>query len=183
MCSELLFGILILLYFQIVRQNRGRKVCDRFVVKTKKKKKVEGFVFIEEDFQKFQQEYFGSQVFGGRRSGRGVYVQSSFLILQFLSVLGFYCGRCSQQIVIYGQFSLRKFQSWSQAGLQWSWKFGEGLYLDWSLYLQVGEEVLLERNIFDFVLVQVRFLGCVLWKGQLLGVRSFLGVGGGFWIG
>lgn len=45
---------------QIVRQNRGRKACDRPVTKTKKKKKAEGTVFTEEDFQKFQQEYFGS---------------------------------------------------------------------------------------------------------------------------
>ncbi|XP_008539520.2 active regulator of SIRT1 [Equus asinus] len=45
---------------QIVRQNRGRKACDRPVAKTKKKKKAEGPVFTEEDFQKFQQEYFGS---------------------------------------------------------------------------------------------------------------------------
>ncbi|KAF0883148.1 active regulator of SIRT1 [Crocuta crocuta] len=44
---------------QIVRQNRGRKACDRPVAKTKKKK-AEGTVFTEEDFQKFQQEYFGS---------------------------------------------------------------------------------------------------------------------------
>nr|XP_019590121.1 PREDICTED: active regulator of SIRT1 [Rhinolophus sinicus] len=44
---------------QIVCQNRGRKACDRPVVK-KKKKKAEGPVFTEEDFQKFQQEYFGS---------------------------------------------------------------------------------------------------------------------------
>uniref|UniRef100_A0A2K5JP93 Active regulator of SIRT1 n=1 Tax=Colobus angolensis palliatus TaxID=336983 RepID=A0A2K5JP93_COLAP len=45
---------------QILRQNRGRKACDRPVAKTKKKKKAEGTVFTEEDFQKFQQEYFGS---------------------------------------------------------------------------------------------------------------------------
>ncbi|XP_004675700.1 PREDICTED: active regulator of SIRT1 [Condylura cristata] len=44
---------------QIVLQNRGRKACDRPVIKTKKKK-AEGTVFTEEDFQKFQQEYFGS---------------------------------------------------------------------------------------------------------------------------
>ncbi|XP_055993547.1 active regulator of SIRT1 [Sorex fumeus] len=44
---------------QILRQNRGRKACDRPVTKTKKKK-AEGTVFTEEDFQKFQQEYFGS---------------------------------------------------------------------------------------------------------------------------
>ncbi|KAG8518136.1 Active regulator of SIRT1 [Galemys pyrenaicus] len=44
---------------QILLQNRGRKACDRPVMKTKKKK-VEGTVFTEEDFQKFQQEYFGS---------------------------------------------------------------------------------------------------------------------------
>ncbi|XP_008142823.2 active regulator of SIRT1 [Eptesicus fuscus] len=44
---------------QILRQNRGRKACDRPVAK-KKKKKAEGTVFTEEDFQKFQQEYFGS---------------------------------------------------------------------------------------------------------------------------
>ncbi|XP_036108114.1 active regulator of SIRT1 [Molossus molossus] len=45
---------------QIVRQNRGRKACDRPLTKKKKKKKAEGTVFTEEDFQKFQQEYFGS---------------------------------------------------------------------------------------------------------------------------
>lgn len=45
---------------QILRQNRGRKACDRPVAKKKKKKKAEGTVFTEEDFQKFQQEYFGS---------------------------------------------------------------------------------------------------------------------------
>ncbi|KAB0394627.1 hypothetical protein E2I00_011236 [Balaenoptera physalus] len=45
---------------QIVRQDRGRKACDRPVGKTKKKKKAKGTVFTEEDFQKFQQEYFGS---------------------------------------------------------------------------------------------------------------------------
>ncbi|XP_049627684.1 active regulator of SIRT1 [Suncus etruscus] len=44
---------------QIVQQNQGRKACDRPVDKTKKKK-AEGTVFTEEDFQKFQQEYFGS---------------------------------------------------------------------------------------------------------------------------
>ncbi|XP_012788692.1 active regulator of SIRT1 [Sorex araneus] len=44
---------------QILRQNRGRKACDRPVVKAKKKK-AEGTVFTEEDFQRFQQEYFGS---------------------------------------------------------------------------------------------------------------------------
>nr|XP_003419799.1 active regulator of SIRT1 [Loxodonta africana] len=44
---------------QILLQNQGRKACDRPVHKTKKKK-VEGTVFTEEDFQKFQQEYFGS---------------------------------------------------------------------------------------------------------------------------
>ncbi|XP_003419799.2 active regulator of SIRT1 isoform X2 [Loxodonta africana] len=44
---------------QILLQNQGRKACDRPVAKTKKKK-VEGTVFTEEDFQKFQQEYFGS---------------------------------------------------------------------------------------------------------------------------
>ncbi|XP_008063100.1 active regulator of SIRT1 [Carlito syrichta] len=44
---------------QILRQNRGRKACDRPVTKTKKKK-AEGTVFTEEDFQKFQQEYFGN---------------------------------------------------------------------------------------------------------------------------
>lgn len=42
-----------------MHQNRGRKACDRPMVK-KKKKKAEGTVFTEEDFQKFQQEYFGS---------------------------------------------------------------------------------------------------------------------------
>uniref|UniRef100_A0A673U516 Active regulator of SIRT1 n=1 Tax=Suricata suricatta TaxID=37032 RepID=A0A673U516_SURSU len=45
---------------KIVCQNRGRKACDRPAAKTKKKKKAEGTVFTEEDFQKFQQEYFGS---------------------------------------------------------------------------------------------------------------------------
>ncbi|XP_037703125.1 active regulator of SIRT1 isoform X3 [Choloepus didactylus] len=45
---------------QILQQNRGRKACDRPVAKTKKQKKAEGTVFTEEDFQKFQQEYFGS---------------------------------------------------------------------------------------------------------------------------
>ncbi|TKC35281.1 hypothetical protein EI555_006501 [Monodon monoceros] len=45
---------------QIVRQDRGRKACDRPAGKTKKKKAAEGTVFTEEDFQKFQQEYFGS---------------------------------------------------------------------------------------------------------------------------
>lgn len=59
-CPELPPGILTLLHPQIVRQNRGRKACDRPVAKTKKKKKAEGPVFTEEDFQKFQQEYFGS---------------------------------------------------------------------------------------------------------------------------
>ncbi|XP_007519357.1 active regulator of SIRT1 [Erinaceus europaeus] len=44
---------------KILHQNRGRKACDRPVTKTKKKK-TEGTVFTEEDFQKFQQEYFGS---------------------------------------------------------------------------------------------------------------------------
>ncbi|MBZ3876941.1 Active regulator of SIRT1 [Sciurus carolinensis] len=44
---------------QILRQNQGRKACDRPVTKTKKKKAAEGTVFTEEDFQKFQQEYFG----------------------------------------------------------------------------------------------------------------------------
>lgn len=49
--------------FQILQQNQGRKACDRVVAKTqkkKKKKKAEGTVFTEEDFQKFQREYFGS---------------------------------------------------------------------------------------------------------------------------
>ncbi|XP_006979236.1 active regulator of SIRT1 [Peromyscus maniculatus bairdii] len=48
---------------QILQQNQGRKACDRVVAKTqkkKKKKKAEGTVFTEEDFQKFQREYFGS---------------------------------------------------------------------------------------------------------------------------
>nr|XP_048310697.1 active regulator of SIRT1 [Myodes glareolus] len=47
---------------QILQQNQGRKACDRLVAKTtkKKKKKTEGTVFTEEDFQKFQREYFGS---------------------------------------------------------------------------------------------------------------------------
>ncbi|CAH6791202.1 Rps19bp1 [Phodopus roborovskii] len=44
---------------QILQQNQGRKACDRVVAKTKKKK-AEGTVFTEEDFQKFQREYFGS---------------------------------------------------------------------------------------------------------------------------
>ncbi|XP_007533744.1 active regulator of SIRT1-like [Erinaceus europaeus] len=43
---------------KILYQNRGRKACDPPVTKTKKK--TEGTVFTEEDFQKFQQEYFGS---------------------------------------------------------------------------------------------------------------------------
>ncbi|KAH0518839.1 Active regulator of SIRT1 [Microtus ochrogaster] len=46
--------------FQILQQNQGRKACDRIVAKTTKKKKAEGTVFTEEDFQKFQREYFGS---------------------------------------------------------------------------------------------------------------------------
>ncbi|KAM9230662.1 active regulator of SIRT1 [Dugong dugon] len=45
---------------QILLQNRGRKACDRPVAKMKKNKKAESTVFTEEDFQKFQQEYFGS---------------------------------------------------------------------------------------------------------------------------
>ncbi|XP_048205304.1 active regulator of SIRT1 [Perognathus longimembris pacificus] len=46
---------------QILQQNQGRKACDRPVEKMKKKKKkAEGTVFTEEDFQKFQLEYFGS---------------------------------------------------------------------------------------------------------------------------
>ncbi|XP_021072906.1 active regulator of SIRT1 [Mus pahari] len=48
---------------QILQQNQGRKACDQLVAKTKnkkKKKKAEGTVFTEEDFQKFQREYFGS---------------------------------------------------------------------------------------------------------------------------
>ncbi|XP_036064963.1 active regulator of SIRT1 [Onychomys torridus] len=48
---------------QILQQNQGRKACDRVVAKTKKTKKTkkaEGTVFTEEDFQKFQREYFGS---------------------------------------------------------------------------------------------------------------------------
>ncbi|XP_005067056.1 active regulator of SIRT1 isoform X1 [Mesocricetus auratus] len=46
---------------QILQQNQGRKACDRIVTKTKKKKKkAEGTVFTEEDFQKFQREYFGN---------------------------------------------------------------------------------------------------------------------------
>ncbi|XP_005354232.1 active regulator of SIRT1 isoform X1 [Microtus ochrogaster] len=45
---------------QILQQNQGRKACDRIVAKTTKKKKAEGTVFTEEDFQKFQREYFGS---------------------------------------------------------------------------------------------------------------------------
>lgn len=52
-------GVLTPTHPQIVRQNRGRKACDRPMVK-KKKKVAEGTVFTEEDFQKFQQEYFGS---------------------------------------------------------------------------------------------------------------------------
>ncbi|XP_008581628.1 PREDICTED: active regulator of SIRT1 [Galeopterus variegatus] len=45
---------------QILCQNRGRKACDQPAAKTKKKKAAEGTVFTEEDFQRFQQEYFGS---------------------------------------------------------------------------------------------------------------------------
>ncbi|KAL1774132.1 active regulator of SIRT1 [Sigmodon hispidus] len=45
---------------QILQQNQGRKACDRVVAKSNKKKKAEGTVFTEEDFQKFQREYFGS---------------------------------------------------------------------------------------------------------------------------
>ncbi|XP_021517812.1 active regulator of SIRT1 [Meriones unguiculatus] len=48
---------------QILQQNQGRKACDRLMDKMttkKKKKKAEGTVFTEEDFQKFQREYFGS---------------------------------------------------------------------------------------------------------------------------
>ncbi|KAM4881982.1 active regulator of SIRT1 [Thomomys bottae] len=45
---------------QILHQNQGRKACDRPVEKMKKKKAAEGTVFTEEDFHKFQLEYFGS---------------------------------------------------------------------------------------------------------------------------
>ncbi|EDM15756.1 similar to RIKEN cDNA 2510038A11 (predicted), isoform CRA_c [Rattus norvegicus] len=47
---------------QILQQNQGRKACDRLVAKMnkKKKKKAEGTVFTDEDFEKFQREYFGS---------------------------------------------------------------------------------------------------------------------------
>lgn len=48
---------------QILQQNQGRKACDRLVAKVKnknKKKKAEGTVFTDEDFEKFQREYFGS---------------------------------------------------------------------------------------------------------------------------
>ncbi|KAM5288895.1 active regulator of SIRT1 [Ctenodactylus gundi] len=45
---------------KILLQNRGRKACDRPVVRTTTTKKTGGTVFTEEDFRKFQQEYFGS---------------------------------------------------------------------------------------------------------------------------
>ncbi|EOA95159.1 40S ribosomal protein S19-binding protein 1, partial [Anas platyrhynchos] len=43
---------------QILTQNRGRKSKDRPPEK-KAKKKPEGTVFTEEDFRKFEREYFG----------------------------------------------------------------------------------------------------------------------------
>uniref|UniRef100_A0A8C8RDC1 Active regulator of SIRT1 n=1 Tax=Pelusios castaneus TaxID=367368 RepID=A0A8C8RDC1_9SAUR len=42
---------------QVLAQNRGRKSRDR--PPEKPKKKSEGTVFTEEDFQKFEREYFG----------------------------------------------------------------------------------------------------------------------------
>ncbi|KAK9399904.1 active regulator of SIRT1 [Crotalus adamanteus] len=42
---------------KILTQNRGRKAKDRPVEKVKKKP--EGTVFTEEDFQRFEREYFG----------------------------------------------------------------------------------------------------------------------------
>lgn len=44
-------------YLQVLAQNRGRKSRDR--PPEKPKKKSEGTVFTEEDFQKFEREYFG----------------------------------------------------------------------------------------------------------------------------
>uniref|UniRef100_A0A8B9ULL7 Active regulator of SIRT1 n=1 Tax=Anas zonorhyncha TaxID=75864 RepID=A0A8B9ULL7_9AVES len=44
---------------QILTQNRGRKSKDRPPEK-KAKKKPEGTVFTEEDFRKFEREYFGT---------------------------------------------------------------------------------------------------------------------------
>ncbi|XP_068797715.1 active regulator of SIRT1 [Struthio camelus] len=44
---------------QILTQNRGRKSKDRPPEK-KTKKKSEGTVFTEEDFRKFEREYFGT---------------------------------------------------------------------------------------------------------------------------
>ncbi|NXJ10383.1 AROS regulator, partial [Odontophorus gujanensis] len=43
---------------QVLTQNRGRKSKDRPPEK-KEKKKPEGTVFTEEDFRKFEREYFG----------------------------------------------------------------------------------------------------------------------------
>ncbi|POI30113.1 hypothetical protein CIB84_006138 [Bambusicola thoracicus] len=43
---------------QVLTQNRGRKSKDRPAEK-KEKKKPEGTVFTEEDFRKFEREYFG----------------------------------------------------------------------------------------------------------------------------
>lgn len=42
---------------QVLTQNRGRKSKDRPA--EKKEKKPEGTVFTEEDFRKFEREYFG----------------------------------------------------------------------------------------------------------------------------
>ncbi|XP_072200201.1 active regulator of SIRT1 [Excalfactoria chinensis] len=42
---------------QVLAQNRGRKAKDR--PPEKKEKKAEGTVFTEEDFRKFEREYFG----------------------------------------------------------------------------------------------------------------------------
>uniref|UniRef100_A0A8D0DRL5 Active regulator of SIRT1 n=1 Tax=Salvator merianae TaxID=96440 RepID=A0A8D0DRL5_SALMN len=42
---------------KVLDQNRGRKARDR--PKEKAKKKAEGTVFTEEDFQRFEKEYFG----------------------------------------------------------------------------------------------------------------------------
>ncbi|XP_007503224.1 active regulator of SIRT1 [Monodelphis domestica] len=44
---------------KILLQNRGRKARDRPATKPEKEKS-QGTVFTEEDFQKFQEEYFGS---------------------------------------------------------------------------------------------------------------------------
>lgn len=43
---------------QVLAQNRGRKSKDQPAEK-KEKKKPEGTVFTEEDFRKFEREYFG----------------------------------------------------------------------------------------------------------------------------